>query len=265
MTEPDTMAAEILGSAPDPAQVRALAKAVIQAAGITREQITAEAERLQGERDQLARSVEKLHSDVADYEAHRGALQEKEQQLHDQELSLSEAREQMLQQEQSIQDQAFVLGDKATRLEKFQAEVVAAETELRKREQALQAEKQEIDAKLRELIPKQKELNLRAVELEAQASELEQKGDELEELRETLTEMQAQLKTDHNEVTAHREELLRRLSRLPDHHAEHQEPVPAVLEISPASNGWGPKPASAGGIDQFRKLRRDAKRRAIGV
>jgi hypothetical protein len=41
--------------------------------------------------------------------------------------------------------------------------------------------------------------------------------------------------------------------------------MPAVLELTPDGNGWGPKPAAVGGVDQYRKLRRDAKRRAIGV
>ncbi len=265
MTEPLSLKAEILGNAPDPAQVRALAQAVIMAAGITREQIAVEAGRLLDEREQLAQCFEKLHKDVADYESHRSELHQKEEKLREQEVALTRSREHFLEQERTIQDQACVLGDRATRLEELQSHVVSAESELKKREQAVLAAQREVENRLRELAPKQKELDLRALDLEAQTTELEQRGSELEELREALTEMQSQLKTDHDEVSAHRQELLKRLSRLPEQHAENQEPMPAMVEMPPDSNGWAPKPAATGGVDQYRKLRRDAKRRAIGV
>jgi chromosome segregation ATPase len=265
MTEPLSLEAEILGAAPDPAQVRALAQAVIQAAGITREQIAVEAKRLLEEREHLARCFEKLHSDVADYESHRSALHQKEQILREQEEALAFSREKLLEHERAVQEQTCVLGDRATQIEQLQAQVASAESDLKKREQALHSAQREVENKLRELAPKQKELDLRALDLEAQTSELEQRGSELEELREALSEMQSQLKSDHDEVSAHREELLKRLSRLPDHHAENQEPMPTMLEVPAESNGWAPKPASTGGVDQYRKLRRDAKRRAIGV
>ena len=265
MAGTNTLEAEILGSAPDPDQVRALAEAVIQAASMTRKQIAAEGTSLQEERVQLNRSIEKYRSDLADFESRRAAWLQKEEQLSEQEAALAQAHEQVFAQERSIQEQTCVLGDKATRLEQLQAEVATAEKELRNREQSLQAAQREVEIKVRDLASKQREFDIRALDLHKQTSELEQRSNELEELREALTEMQAQLTTDHNEVTAHREELLKRLSRLPDHHAEHQEPMPSVLEMPPETNGFGAKPAAAGGVDQYRKLRRDAKRRAIGV
>ena len=265
MTEPLSLEAEILGTAPDPAQVRALAQAVIMAAGITREQIAVEAKRLLEERDHLDRCFEKLHKDVADYETHLSELQQKEAKLREQEEALAATRERFVEQERKIQEQTCVLGDRATRLEELQGQVASAESDLKKREQAVHAAQRDVETKLRELAPKQKELDLRALDLEAQTTELEQRAGELEELREALAEMQSQLKTDHDEVSAHRAELLKRLSRLPEQHAEHQEPMPAMLELPPDANGWGPKPAATGGVDQYRKLRRDAKRRALGV
>ena len=265
MTEPLSLEAEILGGAPDPTQVRALAQAVILAAGITREQIAVEAKRLQDERDHLARCFEKLQKDVADYETHLSELQQKEARLREQEEALAVTREKFLEQERRIHEQTCALGDRANRLEELQCQMDSAESELKKREHALHAAQREVETKLRELAPRQKELDLRALDLEAQTTELEQRGSELEELREALTEMQTQLKSDHNEVSAHRAELLKRLSRLPEQHAEHQEPMPAMFELPTDHNGWGPKPAATGGVDQYRKLRRDAKRRALGV
>ncbi len=88
---------------------------------------------------------------------------------------------------------------------------------------------------------------------------------ELAGTRDTLAYLQAQVAQGQLEVAAQRDELLQRLggarqipvtARSENHQPEIQE------EPSPAS---APKPAASRAAEQFRKLRRDAKRKAIGA
>lgn len=113
----------------------------------------------------------------------------------------------------------------------------------------------------------QLELERRKQELEERSRQIEARDAELGELRETLLAMQAQLADDQKEVAAQREALLRQLGDsdqsgpMREGRQNVQNP-PAQANVPQKHH---PKPAAAAAADQFRKLRRDAKRKAIGV
>jgi hypothetical protein len=91
---------------------------------------------------------------------------------------------------------------------------------------------------------------------------MEQQSAEIRRTRETLATMQAQMNRDHQEIAQQRQELLERLGAV-EVSGSNGASKPAAAAAA-AGNGWQhPKPAAM--ADQFRKLRRDSKRRAIGV
>jgi len=79
--------------------------------------------------------------------------------------------------------------------------------------------------------------------------------------------LQSQLADGQRDVAAQREELLNQLG------GAHHIPVRAISKSTEHATGFTPsskaeafpKPAAGRAADQFRKLRRDAKRKAIGA
>ena len=82
-----------------------------------------------------------------------------------------------------------------------------------------------------------------------------------------LATLQSQLAQGQQEVAAQREELLQRLGSAPAipiaTRPEKPSREPGISE--PSESTATPKPAASRAAEQFRKLRRDAKRKAIGA
>ena len=102
---------------------------------------------------------------------------------------------------------------------------------------------------------------------QAESDELEQglagRVAELEDARRSIAEMQSQLERERAEVASQRMELINRLGSAPP--PIMPPPVEEPLETQvPSSDQEEPLDTSSR-VGLFRKLRRDAKRRAIGA
>jgi len=137
---------------------------------------------------------------------------------------------------------------------------------LAERERALKQADQQLADRARELGPRFKELESRELQLAGRAEQLETFAAELTETREALAAVQDQLARGQQEIAAQRDELLQRLGGVPSFPLK-----PAVDHAGtsagrlPAADVTKPKPAADAAAEQFRKLRRDAKRKAIGA
>lgn len=144
--------------------------------------------------------------------------------------------------------------------------------------------KNDVDRQRNEMSSRVSEMESMKVDLENQENEIASRTQQLDAdiadqvtVRDTLATLQEQLNRDQEEISVQREELMQRLGATtksssrkkqavpvneasePDEDLNSEETKPEIDSPKKAS----PKPAS--GADQFRKLRRDAKRKAIGA
>ncbi len=138
---------------------------------------------------------------------------------------------------------------------------------LAEREHSLARSVQQMENRAAEQNTRESEFQQQVSEFNAKAKALEADASALAAARETVTALQAQLNRDHEEIAVQREELLHRLDCAPQVARTRSNGRNAPDHAPAPSTPWqsGPKPASAPKVDRFRKLRRDAKRRAIGV
>jgi DNA repair exonuclease SbcCD ATPase subunit len=239
---------------PDARAVVELSREAVAALKLARDQIRDEREKLDRLRSELngrqeeqraglkraAREVEAAREELA---SHRKAL---------------EADLRKLQQDQEAQVRATATLEDRKRL------IDSKEAELLERDRAWE--------------PRVTELRHQEAELKTRSDQLEAYAAELANAREKLTAMQAEMARGEQELTALRAELLERLGTTtrgpwiapalstarvgpPE---EQEEDAPAA-EVPSVPARVVPKPAASPAADQFRKLRRDAKRKAIGV
>ena len=104
-------------------------------------------------------------------------------------------------------------------------------------------------------------------ELAAQEEHLDAQAAELSDTKSTLRSMQAQLAEGQKEVAVQREQLLDRLGGAPPLPTEIRQGRIESEESTPVDSSVEsvPKPASSQAAAQFRKLRRDAKRKVVGL
>ena len=134
------------------------------------------------------------------------------------------------------------------------------------RERTVQTSEQQVREQISALEPQREELAQQSQGLLSKSKELETYAAELAQTRDTLVAMQNQLVKDQQEIATHRESLLERLGSV-----QRSASVPAdltsglaPLPAAPVGPGVA-KPAATPAARLFRKLRRDAKRKAIGV
>jgi DNA repair exonuclease SbcCD ATPase subunit len=171
---------------------------------------------------------------------------------------VQEAREQLAQQEAALETERSEWEGKCADQSRQADEM-----------QRTRAAERELDEGRLALEPERQELQRWRDELAARAHEMDARACELAKARDAMAAMQAQVTRDNEEIAIQRDELLQRLGSVP-------------LITIPSTNGNGgsrlstslrhepvlvgvPKPAGGAAAEQFRKLRRDAKRRAIGV
>ena len=127
----------------------------------------------------------------------------------------------------------------------------------------------DFDKRLEDRIEQQRQ------ELAEREEQLNRHTAELIETRNGLVTMQQQLAHAQQEVAVQREELLAQLGGAGSITAPATKTTPAEVAVEVPSNTPPPPPsqpepaqpkaASTATTEQFRKMRRDAKRRAIGV
>ncbi len=217
--------------------------------------------------EQLAQERKALGEEQKTLEAERPKLEalasENKQKLED--IRAAEAR--------TVESQR-VLSSKEQELENFRASLdqekqahASAVSMLVERESAIEIAETNLAEQRQITEPRFKELERRETEFSARSKEIEAYAAELDGTRKTLLTMQEQLELAQKEVATQREELLRRLggtSQMPLIAKTPDRNVGQISDLEIESPGK-PKPAASPAAEQFRKLRRDAKRRAIGV
>lgn len=167
----------------------------------------------------------------------------------------------------------------AQRLELTEAQrrqVQAAET-LGERERAVQEEESKVIRQAEELAPLRNALDQRQLDMQAQSEQLESLDAELSEKHRMLATLQEQLVHEQQQIADQRRIMFERLGTenqvasgdttapVPAKGAPDQTGVTQPVESVAQAPVTAPQPPAGGKADQFRKLRRDAKRRAIGV
>lgn len=259
---------------PNPEDVQRLAQEALQRLKLAQSQLHQEAEALSHEFLQIDRDREDLKRIRADLQTQQGqTVQERAQldALRDEvqraQTDIQQAHEQCQGERQALdakKDEFLILRNNLARERDEHAASVAIIAE---RERAVELAERRLNEMASELEPRQQSLEHREAEIASRTEQLESYANELTELRETLIRMQEQLAQSQHDVAHQREELLSRLGSTPipttaPRRLEQKiEPMQAVPTLN------GNKPKSAGGVaaEQFRKLRRDAKRRAIGA
>ena len=191
------------------------------------------------------------------------ALKSAQEQLgrDSEELQLENARIDADRQQLARQQEEF-----AKRRQAFEADVANLEEMAAELGQQRESIESQLGGQKEALESQRLELERRQQELEERSRQLEARDAELGELRETLIAMQTQLADDQKDVAAQRKALLRQLGGADQSGAMREgwqdAQDPSAQDHVPQRHH--PKPAAAA-ADQFRKLRRDAKRKAIGV
>lgn len=258
---------ELDGAGPDPCRVQELARQAVQALRAAEERVCADAESVRTERERIAEERERLAESEAhladqyrDFEVQRGEIVKMT-------ADIDASRNQLeVEAKALIQRQTDWKTGEARLAEHEQRQAAAAQT-LANREKALAQYERELETRTRALEPLKRELDQQEKELIVQRQQLDLQVSELNETRKTLTAMQDQLTRDHQGLSIQHDELLQRFGSESPVAPSQTESVGVAEEpvSAQATPTRGPKPAVAQLVDQFRKLRRDSKRKAIGV
>lgn len=235
-----------------------------------RQRITADHAELSGLRGEveaklvdLAETTEKVQQDTQAIDAKR------EEAARDAER-LSRLDEELDSREQMIAERKRNTEESARRLAEKEESVVRAGQECEKRLGQQASQREEIQQRSDSLNDQQGQLGERSDQLELYAKELDGS-------RSALEAMQIQLLRDQSEIASHREALLTQIGRQADCVGGAIQSTDAPAKRSddngsasrPVSIPQAPKsiPKAGGGssAEQFRKLRRDAKRKSIGL
>lgn len=265
---------ELDGDGPDPGRVQQLARQAVQALRVAQEHVRVDAEGARTERERIAEERERLAASEAhladqrrDFEVQLADIVKKTADLERQTSDVNAARKQLEDDAKALVQRQTEWKTGEARLAEHEQRQAVAALALASREKALAQSERELEIRVRALEPRKRELEQQEKELTAQRRQLDVQVTELNETRKTLTAMQTQLTRDHQEIAIQREELSQRLDSVARVAPSRSESVgiaeaPVSARVTPMR---GPKPAVAQAVDQFRKLRRDAKRKAIGV
>jgi len=250
--------------------------------------------------DALRSAQQQLHEQIETLDAQRDQIDADQGQLKSESSAINNAQRNLERESERLEILASSLQDQKRTVDASLADVSAQKQELevsvkefesikqqwkseredhaqvvvlhKKREVALSSAESQLNQLAAEIEPKQESLDKREQELEARSSKLEILACELDERRKMLVTMQTELEHSQQTVSSQREELLARLgsiheapaSSMPIPHETPHAEIPKDIEEMQAPS-VKPKPAASAAADQFRKLRRDAKRRAIGA
>ena len=252
---------------PDASRVQQLAEEVKVALRAARDQARTDTTALQTQRselseqrDDLAKMSEVLEARRDELDAKAGGLAKLQDNLGRDREAAEKSNEQIEAELRTIASQRAAIDASNADLAEQQRKYDAACKALAKKEQQVAGGERKLAEQTSALAPKKQELEGLRTELDARTKQLEDQASALGKTRETFAAMQSQLTQDQEAVAQQREELLRRLGETPAGKATPQEPL---VPVGPAPKDRAPKPAAA--VDQFRKLRRDAKRKSIGV
>lgn len=257
-------------SAPDSSTVQRTAQEAVQAFRTLRERLKSDTERLNSERERLASEndrIVKLESDnrrrSESIDSRLAEIKQQSNAMHQQQESVAEATMQIEREKKTLCDRAEEMDARVARLaedEKSHGEHIRSVAD---REDAAASLQREVETQLKQFKARDAELKQNEKDYAERSRDLKVQHSELIEVRETVLALQDQLADDHQAVASHREQLLKKLDDAIPNRPQPVKDMPGGPK--PAARSGSPKPASNNGVDQFRKLRRDAKRKVIGV
>lgn len=189
------------------------------------------------------------------------------QQLVSESLSAIKTVQESMQHEASIvQEDRERVDAQFQEVEHNQARIVEIKNEVDMQRNEIAAKSSELESVRQSLQEQENDISARAMKLETEESQHAS-------IRDTLVTLQDQINHDKEEIASQREELMERLGSTPKISPKKPatpEPVDVMETQEPEPEPEAPavkkaSPKSATGSDQFRKLRRDAKRKAIGA
>ncbi len=225
---------------PDVSGLRSLTDEVIDALRTARREIHEQLQEREGRikacEDELSRRQEEFDTSI---ESEKTAVSQREDELREEQQHLQAERESLTAATHTLEER----------------ERAAAALEERIRQ--TEAQLQDVAAKQH---AREYELEERVAQIDTHGHESESQAAEAASARETVAMLQNQLERELAEVAAQREELMRRLDVTPMPAAG--EPTQPLPDEAPAPAEESSERKKAG---MFRKLRRDAKRKALGV
>ena len=220
------------------------------------------------------RSLEMLSEEL---EVKRGDQEVQLAALNKQVAELATSADRIESDRITLQREHEALAAQQASLEDAQRQQTEAGQALDERGRAFEENEARLGRQIKELEPLRCTLDQRQTELEERSEQLASLETELTEKHRMLATLQDQLTEEQQQVAQQRRLMLERLGppeqvdsdrlpvSMPTPEMEQPTGVTQVAEKVTTVPVATPQPAAGGKADQFRKLRRDAKRRAIGV
>ena len=255
-----------LAPAPSGEAVGALAENALGALRAMHESLAKQLEVLAAERTAtiekgkaLADQEARLAKEGTETKLQLAKLEELSEQVNTKREEIDSAFGRIEQEQAKLAAHASELGTRAEELARREQACASIESVIQDRERSVGKAQEAATQRQNELAARQAELDAQREDLTSRVTKVQQAEAELTAQREALASLQEQLTRDHHEIATQREELLKQLGAVPPRSSMDATPVaPALAEPAP-------KPAASKSAEQFRKLRRDAKRKAIGV
>lgn len=166
-------------------------------------------------------------------------------------------------QENDIESRQAKVAAEENRISQLQSQHASALKDLETRDRKYEADQRSLEGRMANMNTHAQQLQSEQEALTQSRKKFDARAEELEETRQALSVMQAQLTGDQKALADQRNQLLNQLG------PSTARSVPAMPEEPQAepvlANVAEPKPAENKSAKLFRKLRRDSKRRAIGV
>ena len=213
---------------------------------------------------------EELHAKREDQEAQLAKLNE-------QVAEITATAEGIESDRRTLEQEHQALAAQQSSLEEVQRQQAEAANALAERERASNENEARLSRQIKELEPLRHTLDERQAELEERSEHLANFESELTEKHRLLATLQEQLTEEQRQVAQQRRIMFDRLGTpeqgesdgptvsMPTREVDRPTGVTEEAVKVNAVPVATPQPAAGGKADQFRKLRRDAKRRAIGV
>ncbi|MCH7993069.1 MAG: hypothetical protein IIB57_01345 [Planctomycetes bacterium] len=269
---------------PDTADLQRTARETLdvirQAHEQLRHEVAAVAQRqreLEQEREGINSSRRSLEVLSEELEVKRGDQEVQLAELNKQVAELATSADRIESDRITLQREHEALAAKQASLEDAQRQQTEAAKALDERGRVFSENEARLGKQIKELEPLRCTLDQRQTELEERSEQLASFETELTEKHRMLATLQDQLTEEQQQVARQRRLMLerfgtpeqvdsdRRTVSRPTPEMEEPTGVTQVAVKETTVPVATPQPAAGGKADQFRKLRRDAKRRAIGV
>lgn len=269
-TNPDSDAP--LPPFPEPTEVLSSLGQMLSAFKTAQEELRTEVFEVQHRNDQLDGRQEELKRLQEHIAEQRATCEEQLCLLAERTTAVEQAREELeahsraftLAQEAMDSDRE-ALANQEDELQQIREEQLNLQRSLDQRQSMMDATERDLAAQVEQLNEAEQKFAADRDAFEVRATAARKKMEEIEHTKATLAEIQGQLTQEQQEVAAQRADLLGRIGR----------DIPAEIAMGPSepSNTAPGKPSAApakrteldSATKQFRKLRRDAKRKVIGA